>query len=203
MSAPAPAARRFSFLRSRWRAVDSIEGYQRVSECDLSPPGTRLRESRGCTVLQIAVYPDFESLGGRDYDGHGPRSRDTTAPEVCQNCVRALLERPTRDPGEGAGKTGCTPHPRSRVHDVLQESAHEHTGSAEASGLPCAMGLRLISYSPRRSGFLASVASRKSFARLDASVEASGPHDLAVRTAGALVRWRTPASTASCPSFVQ
>jgi hypothetical protein len=28
--------------------------------------------------------------------------------------------------------------------------AHEHTGSAEASGLPCAMALRLIARSPRR-----------------------------------------------------
>src|SRR5258707_10395613 len=30
-----------------------------------------------------------------------------------------------------------------------QEHAHEHTGSAEASGLPCAMVLRLTSRSPR------------------------------------------------------
>jgi hypothetical protein len=40
-----------------------------------------------------------------------------------------------------------------------KENAHEHTGEAEASGLPCAMALRLISCSPRRSGFLVTVAS--------------------------------------------
>ena len=33
---------------------------------------------------------------------------------------------------EGAGKTGCALHPRSHVQCASQESAHEHTGSAEA-----------------------------------------------------------------------
>jgi|SRR5665213_2796559 len=32
---------------------------------------------------------------------------------------------------EGAGKTGCALHPRSRVQGV-ERDAHEHTGSAEA-----------------------------------------------------------------------
>jgi hypothetical protein len=32
---------------------------------------------------------------------------------------------------EGAGKTGCTLHPRSRVQ-TAHKNAHEHTGSAEA-----------------------------------------------------------------------
>src|SRR6202161_832282 len=32
---------------------------------------------------------------------------------------------------EGAGKTGCALHPRSRVHCASKENAHEHTGSAE------------------------------------------------------------------------
>jgi hypothetical protein len=36
--------------------------------------------------------------------------------------------RPSR---EGAGKTGCALHPRSRVQSV-ERNAHEHTGSAEA-----------------------------------------------------------------------
>src|SRR6478752_7428330 len=33
---------------------------------------------------------------------------------------------------EGAGNAGCTLHPRSRVQGCTKESAHEHTGSAEA-----------------------------------------------------------------------
>src|SRR6476661_3703480 len=32
---------------------------------------------------------------------------------------------------EGAGKTGCSLHPRSRVPIAQTKSAHEHTGSAE------------------------------------------------------------------------
>src|ERR1700688_1750125 len=37
----------------------------------------------------------------------------------------------TSAPREGAGKAGCALHPRSRVQ-IVQKSAHEHTGSAEA-----------------------------------------------------------------------
>jgi hypothetical protein len=32
---------------------------------------------------------------------------------------------------EGAGKTGCALHPRSRVQNAHSKNAHEHTGSAE------------------------------------------------------------------------
>src|SRR5882757_11101780 len=35
-----------------------------------------------------------------------------------------------------------------------ENDAHEHTGSAEAPGLPCAMALRLITRSPWRPAFL-------------------------------------------------
>ena len=48
---------------------------------------------------------------------------------------------------EGAGKTGCLLHPRSRVRFALDKTAHEHTGQREHSGLPCAMALRLTSCS--------------------------------------------------------
>ena len=34
--------------------------------------------------------------------------------------------------GEGAGKAGCAPHPRSRVQWGSKEDAHEQTGLAEA-----------------------------------------------------------------------
>jgi hypothetical protein len=50
---------------------------------------------------------------------------------------------------EGAGKTGarCT---RGLVCNCARKYAHEHTVAAEASGLPCAMALRLMAGSPRR-----------------------------------------------------
>jgi hypothetical protein len=38
----------------------------------------------------------------------------------------------TLEKQEGAGKTGCALHPRSRVQLLLDNNAHEHTGSAEA-----------------------------------------------------------------------
>ena len=44
-------------------------------------------------------------------------------PEVC------IVARPLEK--EGAGKTGCALHPRSRVQ-LRKERAHEHTGPAES-----------------------------------------------------------------------
>ena len=46
------------------------------------------------------------------------------APEFCK------FIRPKKI--EGAGKTGCALHPRSRVPMHIAKNAHEHTGSAEA-----------------------------------------------------------------------
>ena len=68
------------------------------------------------------------------------------SPEVC--IFVALFEI------EGAGKTGCLLHPRSRVRFAQTKTAHEHTGQREHSGLPCAMALRLTSCSSRRTALL-------------------------------------------------
>jgi hypothetical protein len=46
-------------------------------------------------------------------------------------CARAMRRfSPSKE--EGAGKTGCALHPRSRVQLLFGKNAHEHTGSAEA-----------------------------------------------------------------------
>ena len=50
---------------------------------------------------------------------------------------------------EGAGNAGCALHRRSRAQ-WRSGCAHEHTGSAEAPGIPCVMVLRLMPRSPRR-----------------------------------------------------
>jgi hypothetical protein len=56
----------------------------------------------------------------------------------------------------------------------------------ESPGIPRAMVLRLISRSPWRSGFFVTIAPEKLASQeLDASVEASGPHDFAVRVSAA------------------
>jgi hypothetical protein len=51
---------------------------------------------------------------------------------------------------EGAGKTGCALHPRSRVQYVHKNTHTSIQVQRRASGLPCAMVLRLITRSPRR-----------------------------------------------------
>jgi hypothetical protein len=88
---------------------------------------------------------------------------------------------------EGAGNAGCTLHPWSRVPRTRAFGAHEHTGERKHSDIPCAMALRLTSCSPRWSGLVFTVTSRKLPARLSASIAAPGPHDLAVRL-GVFVR---------------
>jgi hypothetical protein len=83
---------------------------------------------------------------------------------------------------EGAGKTGCALHPRSRVQSAQKETHTSIQVQRKHSGLPCAVALRLTSCSPRSTAFLPPSPLR-SFAsqKLDASTAASGPHDFAVR----------------------
>ena len=61
---------------------------------------------------------------------------------------------------EGAGKAGCALHPRSRVQHAQGKTHTSIQVQRRHSGLPRAMVLRLISRSPWRPGFLATVASR-------------------------------------------
>src|SRR6266702_8408429 len=55
---------------------------------------------------------------------------------------------------EGAGKTGCTLHPRSRVQFAHKNAHTSIQVQRKHSGLPCAMALRLIASSPRRTALL-------------------------------------------------
>jgi hypothetical protein len=83
----------------------------------------------------------------------------------------------------------CT---RGPVCKKQKENAHEHTGSAEAIRHSLRNGLRLISRSPRRSGLFDAVVSRIWLSEpgwddrpprdLTPTIEASGPHDFAVRS---------------------
>jgi hypothetical protein len=77
------------------------------------------------TILLVSQLPRGSS------DSIFKKPEDMSLHSRGANAPEALLSRaPLRT--EGAGKTGCAPHPRSRVQNVHQESAHEHTGSAEA-----------------------------------------------------------------------
>jgi len=71
-----------------------------------------------------------------------------------------VLQSTSPSKSEGAGKTGCAPHPRSHVRVAQEQAAHEHTGLAEASGPPCAMALRLIRDRPGDPAFCDTIALR-------------------------------------------
>ena len=104
-----------------------------------------------------------------------------TVRALAARCARVMRQPcPSKDRGRRESRVRAAP--AVSCAKCAQEHAHEHTGSAEASGLPCAMVLRLIARSPRRTGFLATVAPEKLASReLDASIGASGPHAFAVR----------------------
>jgi hypothetical protein len=79
-------------------------------------------------------------------------------PEVCKypspqrKRALAILKRGRRRPSkeEGAGKTGCALHPRSRVQMHIKKAHTSIQVQRKQSGLPCAMALRLTPRSPRR-----------------------------------------------------
>src|ERR1043166_9062814 len=96
------------------------------------------------------------------------------APEVC------IFVCPPQK-SEGAGKTGCLLHPRSRVRFAQTKRHTSIQGSGKHSGLPCAMALRLITCSPRRTALLPPSSAKACFRELSASTAAPEPHDFTVR----------------------
>jgi len=83
--------------------------------------------------------------------------------------------------------------PMARLQQKTQAAVT--TGPAGATGIPCAMVLRLIARSPRCSGLCSHRRLAKLPAKLDPSVGGSGPHAFAVREAvvvGALKARSTP-----------
>jgi hypothetical protein len=81
---------------------------------------------------------------------------------------------------EGAGKTGCALHPRSRVQIAHRKCAHEHTGSAESIRPSLRNGFTAYNVLSPATGFVATVADGY-LRQLDASIGASEPHAFAVR----------------------
>src|SRR2546429_9567508 len=75
------------------------------------------------------------------YENTLSRSRDADRPRFAINFPPSL--------SEGAGKTGCALHPRSRVHLHTKNAYTSIQVQRKHSGLPCAMALRLIARSPR------------------------------------------------------
>ena len=118
-----------------------------------------------------------------------PHSRGEKSPELC--IIVSLKNRGRRE----CRALGQRPRPRVRNEKSTRDSHHR---SAKQSGIPCANGFN---------GFFRALPGDRAFlppspcetTKLDASVEASGPHDLAVRLTR--VRLFAPkASTASPPN---
>jgi hypothetical protein len=155
---------------------------------------TRLATGRSASICQTAK--ESKTSESKTPKGRTSRSRDAWRPSWCRKA------RPRNK--EGAGKTGCRPHPWPACNKKKQEPVT--TGSAKSSGLPCAMVLRLPARSPRGPGSLAPVIPEKLASQeLSASVGAPGPHAFSVRVG--IVRPHDmraptpPASIASAPTF--
>src|SRR3979490_3346432 len=67
-------------------------------------------------------------------------------PEVCSKSFALSKQR-----AQGMPDARCT---RDLVCNSAREYAHEHTGQRRTSDIPCAMALRLITSSPRRTALL-------------------------------------------------
>ena len=104
---------------------------------------------------------------------------DTASPSRRMHASFAQASLPS-EASEGAGNAGRSMHPQPRVQN---KKAHElvTTGSPELPGIPARNGFN---------GFLRALPGDRAFfvtvayvmkRKLDASVEASGPHDFAVR----------------------
>ena len=75
------------------------------------------------------------------HEGHDSAVSRRDAPESCQG-----------SPSKIRGRRECRVRaaPAVSCARCTRKCAHEHTGSAEASGIPCVMALRLMPRSPRR-----------------------------------------------------
>src|SRR6266481_6587226 len=92
--------------------------------------------------------------------------------------------RDTRAQGKPGAR--CT---RGLACKIVQKSAHEHTGSAEAVRPSLRNGFNgFLRALPGDRAFLSPSLAEDFFRQLDASVGASGPHDFAVRERHALVK---------------
>ena len=129
------------------------------------------------------------------HDGH------TRIRGLAARSARAMPENFRPFQMEGVGNAGRSMHPQPRMRiGVVNMHASIHSEAPGQPGIPARNGLRPISCSPRRdraqlppspcgSRVVRPGLAEKTSARLDAGVEASGPHDFTVRVS--IVRQRT------------
>jgi hypothetical protein len=111
-----------------------------------------------------------------------PRTDARTSVRILAACFARVLPTSFRPFKQRAWGMPGARRTRSLVCAWGNKYAHEYSQRVRRDRPASPRnGLRLIAYSPRRSGCLASVACGIIFRKLDASVEASGPHVFAVR----------------------
>jgi hypothetical protein len=152
-------------LRGDGKPSPSLRATGSPREC---APDDRLREAIHSTAsgemdcfAALAMTADIVSCSR---DMNCPRFASSFAPEK----------------SEGAGKTGCLLHPRSRVRFAQTKLAHEHTGQRETLRPSLRNGFTAYFVLFPENGSFASVACA-SYRTLSASTATPEPHDFAVR----------------------
>jgi hypothetical protein len=120
-----------------------------------------------------------------------PRSRDAIAPEVWPTTL-------VRRRAQGKPGARCT---RSLACEIIKHTSVVTTGSPVSPGLPCAMVLTVSFGLSPVTGLCCHRRLANCFAKLDASVGASGPHDFAVRSSAARLA-PLPRPPHPAPTFV-
>ena len=129
-----------------------------------------------------------------------PFSKPTYLRVLAARSARGLLLNFPPTKVEGAGKTGCSLHPRSRVQSAQQKRtrAYRFSGNTPAFPAQCLYGLLRALPGERLSCHrrCANISTQ-----LDASTAASGPHDFAVRFSHPRQSWH-PRPPQPVPTFV-
>ena len=177
-------------------------------------PGRHIDYNR----TRLARQPSDFAISGRDFaiSGRGFAISES-APAISESrlrdlrvaasrsrgvdCARGLLVFPPSWKAEGAGKTGCALHPRSRVQDVHKKRTRAYRFSGGNPAFPAQWFYGLLRALPGDRAFLPP-SPRGYFPRLDASVGASGPHDFAVRLSHARQSCATPRPPHPTATFV-
>jgi hypothetical protein len=118
-----------------------------LSRMSLRSSGLRARHCERSEAIHRAASGDMDCVAALAMTW--VRLRDLAA------CFARGLNRSSPSSWvEGAGKTGCLLHPRSRVRFALKKMHTSIQVQAEHPGLPCAVALRLTSRSSRRTALL-------------------------------------------------
>jgi hypothetical protein len=134
---------------------------------------------RGLSVQSLASLEYWVARSSRAMTTESANPFRTRLRILAARCVRGLQEFPY-PPGRGCGNAGRLMHPQLPTPNKTNKRAqspqiHQNTRRSARNGL------RLIRALPGDQDFLTPSPADKKLHRLDADLEASGPHDFAIR----------------------